>query len=291
VAVSFFCNIRLRFYVINILIISSLLSACTSPTRAPISSREQPPTTKVERHVVAPGETLYSIAWRYGLDYKGLAKANGIGAEFRIFPGQIIDLRDRGAILGLKNPLPSSSPIPVPQKPVTQSRPQMGSSSTPYKIPATALPQSNQPRSEKKSSTSPKNNLHLNANSEISWRWPARGRVVTNFYAKKGLKRGIDIEGKKGESVIAAASGEVVFAGSGLRGYGNLVIIKHNEKYLSAYAYNHRLRVKEGELVKAGQRIADIGSTGIGANGETKLHFQIRRSGKPIDPMKVLPRR
>jgi lipoprotein NlpD len=111
---------------------------------------------------------------------------------------------------------------------------------------------------------------------------------LSSFQGNNGLNKGIDLGGKLGEPVLAAASGQVVYSGSGLRGYGKLLIIKHNETFLSAYAHNDRLLVKEGDLVKVGQRIADMGSSGT---DRVKLHFEIRRDGTPVDPLKFLPRR
>jgi lipoprotein NlpD len=122
----------------------------------------------------------------------------------------------------------------------------------------------------------------------VEWRWPASGRVLVPFNGNNGLNKGIDIDGNLGQPVLAAAAGEVVYAGSGLRGYGKLLIIKHNQNYLSAYAHNQRLLVQEGDVVKMGQRVADMGSSGT---DRVKLHFEIRRDGTPVDPMRYLPRR
>jgi lipoprotein NlpD len=114
--------------------------------------------------------------------------------------------------------------------------------------------------------------------------------VITNFSSGKAANKGIDIRGKKGDSVLAAAAGKIVYAGSGLRGYGQLIIIKHNDTYLSAYAHNDRIRIREGQNVKAGQHIADIGSSGTRTES-VKLHFEIRRNGQPINPLTLLPKR
>jgi len=122
----------------------------------------------------------------------------------------------------------------------------------------------------------------------MSWSWPTKGPVIESFSLSGRINKGIDLAGKNGEPVFAAADGKVVYSGTGLVGYGNLIIIKHNETYLSAYAHNSRLLLKEGDKAKAGQKIAEIGSTG--ANRD-KLHFEIRRDGKPVNPMKYLPGR
>ena len=118
------------------------------------------------------------------------------------------------------------------------------------------------------------------------WAWPADGRVLSRY--SEGDAKGLDISGIRGEPVRAAASGRVVYQGSGLRGYGQLIIIKHNDEFLSAYAHNDRIYVKEGDAVKRGQKIADMGSSG---SDRVKLHFEIRRQGVPIDPLKYLPKR
>ena len=122
---------------------------------------------------------------------------------------------------------------------------------------------------------------------KIDWTWPASGKVIAGFSENANLK-GIDIAGKAGQPVLASAAGKVVYAGSGLRGYGKLVIIKHNQTYLSAYAHNSNLLVKEGQNVVRGQKIAEIGNTD---SSQAKLHFEIRRLGKPVDPLKFLPER
>jgi len=119
------------------------------------------------------------------------------------------------------------------------------------------------------------------------WVWPSEGKLIAKFSSKTPINKGIDIAGRLGESVHAAAAGSVVYAGSGLLGYGNLVIVKHNDEFLSAYAHNKRLLVKENQQVKAGQVIAEIGSSGT---DKVKLHFEIRRQGKPVDPLRYLPK-
>ena len=117
------------------------------------------------------------------------------------------------------------------------------------------------------------------------WQWPARGEVVTSFSRSGG--KGIDIAGSFGQAIVAASDGEVVYSGSGLIGYGQLIIVKHNKRYLSAYAHNNKILVKEGDTVKGGQRIAEMGRSG---SNRALLHFEIRRDGKPIDPVRYLPK-
>jgi lipoprotein NlpD len=123
------------------------------------------------------------------------------------------------------------------------------------------------------------------AEGPIRWQWPVEGRVLAEFSPERGSK-GIDIDGREGAEVRAAAPGRVVYAGDGLRGYGNLVIVKHNDTLLSAYAHARRLLVEEGARVEAGQAIAELGATGA---DRPKLHFEIRRNGQPVDPLRLLP--
>ena len=126
------------------------------------------------------------------------------------------------------------------------------------------------------------------SNKRLTWRWPTSGKILSTYSKSAAGRKGIDIAGKSGQSIIAAASGKVVYSGNGLPRYGNLLIIKHNDVYLSAYAHNKTLLVKEGQLVKAGQKIALLGRSGTQQN---QLHFEIRRNGKPVDPMRFLPKR
>ena len=275
--------------VINILITLFALSHCTIFSTESRFTRLPPPDQKRNIvHRVAPGETLYSIAWRYGLDYKKLAIVNNIGPEYRIFPGQNIILKDR--VAGIQRPSVKQKSVTKPPQSsvdnVVKTKPTTPVTKTTAKAPVKAIV-----RSENKPVEASKKRTNIVQNGPLIWKWPATGKVITNFWSKDGVGGGIDIEGKKGESVLAAAAGKIVFAGSGLRGYGKLIIIKHTETYLSAYAYNNQLRVKEGEYVVLGQHIADIGASGSGANNQPRLHFQIRKNGKSIDPMKLLPKR
>jgi lipoprotein NlpD len=123
-------------------------------------------------------------------------------------------------------------------------------------------------------------------NKPIDWQWPVRGKLITTFNSNKTGRKGIDIAGTEGTDIRAAASGKVVYSGNGLISYGNLVIIKHNRSYLSAYAHNRKLLVEEGDTIKAGQKIAELGKTGADSS---RLHFEIRKNGKPVNPLKFLP--
>lgn len=204
-------------------------------------------------YVVRKGDTLYSIAFRYGLDYKSLAQMNNIRPPYTIFVDQAIRLKGSAQ-------LPRKDSGPVASKSSSTSSPKLPS----------------------KTSKAPR----VASAPVASWRWPLKGDVIGRFSLTQPVNKGIDIAGGKGNAVTSAADGVVVYAGGNLRGYGQLVIVKHNDNFLSAYGNNEKLLVKEGAKVKAGKSIARVGKTA--ANVEM-LHFEIRRDGKPVDPMKYLP--
>lgn len=246
-----------------------MLLGCTS-LPAPTSSLAQPPSIRIAHHTVSKGETLYSIAWRYGRDFRELAALNGIKEPYSIYPGQRLKLEGRA-------PRPAARPAPKPATKTVARAPVRRPETVVEKQPVRS--KSLTPRPVKKPTTT-------RTAASIRWQWPARGKVISRFAAKDPLRKGVDIAGEKGDSVVAAADGTVIYAGSALRGYGKLLIVKHSEEFLSAYAHNHKLLVKEGSTVKAGQRIAELGSSGTSRN---KLHFEIRRNGQPVDPMAYLP--
>ena len=258
---------------INILITGTavifIITACGSnDPKVQVSDRRPPPGEKLTFHIVAKGETLYSIAWRYNLNYKLLAQLNGVDSSYHIFPGQKLSLD------------PKLSRKKAPNRPN-----QTAKTTSSAKTAAPLVPPS---RSEKESVVARKETQNFTLSSPSKWQWPAKGKLVATFSSNGGLNKGIDIRGNLGEPVYTAAAGSVVYSGSGLRGYGKLVIVKHSEKYLSAYAHNRRLIVKEGDKVKAGDKIAEMGSSG---SDTVKLHFEIRYNGKPIDPLSLLPRK
>lgn len=250
-------------YVLAIL----LLVSCSSQKAASVnqSSASRKNTDKV--HVVKSGETLFSIARMYRLDYKKLSKINDIYPPYTLYPSQKIRL-------SLAQTDKASSARIAPKKRAVD---------TSYDADGTVKNRSN--KKTVRSSVEPKKPYLI---SSFKWQWPSSGKIIAPFGGVTALNKGIDLGGKLGEPVLAAAAGQVVYAGSGLRGYGKLLIIKHNDIFLSAYAHNNELLVKEGEFVKVGQKIADMGSSGT---DRVKLHFEIRSEGNPVDPLKYLPPR
>lgn len=242
-----------------LLVLLLLLWACQAPPPAPVVDRPQPPSQKITHHLVTSNETLYSIAWRYELDYKRLAAANGIEPPYTLRPGQrlTLDLEDA-----------PKRPEPREQAPV--SRPQSEKTHQPEQPAEPRLappPQAPLPR------------------GEWQWQWPLTGRVAREYDADRVLK-GINIHASPGAAVTAAAPGVVVYAGSGLRGYGRLIILKHSKTHLSAYAQNRRLLVEENQSVDQGEAIAEVGGDPASRD---RLYFEIRENGKPVDPLKLLP--
>ena len=209
----------------------------------------------VTHHRVKPGETLYSIAFEYGRDHRDVARWNRIRRPYTIYPKQKLRI------------------IPISSDKQTSKN-------------ATKVVTRKSPPVRKYEPAS--NKTHYVSNAKLKWQWPTRGKVVSTFSIRDPGRRGIDIVGRKGQPVKAAAAGRVVYRGNGLRGYGNLIILKHNDTYFSAYAHTEDVVVKENEKVKLGQRIADMGNT---SSEKTKLHFEIRRNGKPVNPLKYLPKR
>lgn len=214
----------------------------------------------VTHHKVKAGETLYSIAFEYGRDPRDVARWNRIPRPYTIFPKQKLRI----------------IPIRSDKKKTTKKT-------------TTIQKQRNETRrtSSKRVVTKEPKTRYV-SNAKLKWSWPTKGKVVSTFSLRDPGRRGIDIVGRKGQAINAAASGKVVYKGNGLRGYGNLIIIKHNETYFSAYAHTENMVVKENEKVKLGQRIADMGNT---SSEKTKLHFEIRRNGKPVNPLRSLPKR
>ncbi|WP_347426582.1 peptidoglycan DD-metalloendopeptidase family protein [Pseudomonas sp.] len=270
-----------------------ILTACAGPSgTVPIDERgrggQRAQSVTTGAHTVQRGETLYQIAFRYGWDWKELASNNNLRAPYTIYPGQRISLARGGAaptrVATTPATTPTSRPAPVTSAPAVTSTPARSNTSTAQTAPATRAPTSSASTSSTPA-TAPV--IAPGPVSAAGWSWPARGTLLARFQSNGSLNKGIDIAGQLGEPVKAAADGAVVYAGRGLIGYGDMIIIKHDETFLSAYAHNSRLLVKEGDQVKVGQVIAEMGSSGT---DRVKLHFEIRRKGQPVDPLTYLPR-
>jgi lipoprotein NlpD len=264
---------------------------------------------------VIKGDTLYSIAFRNGMDYRSLASWNGISEPYTIWPGQVLRLSPPGgesarstALAAAPPPRSVPAPAPVPVAPAFEDVPAASQSvaapvtpSTPAAAgsrasasPAPATSSVTVPVAGSTATTPPEpaqtpvvSSGPARSAGGINWRWPADGSVFKRFQSGDAIP-GIEVAGKAGDPVRAAADGVVVYSGNGLVGYGELIIIKHNDSLLSAYGHNRKRLVKEGQKVSAGQQIAEMGSTGASRD---ELQFQIRKDGNPVDPLSYLPAR
>ncbi|MBE7373720.1 peptidoglycan DD-metalloendopeptidase family protein [Pseudomonas lopnurensis] len=266
-----------RSFLGALLIGSTLVGCASSPSGGvQVVDRNSRDRVTTGHYIVQRGDTLWSIAFRFGWDWRDLARVNGIQPPHVIYPGQRIRFSASTAPAVAATPRPAPPvPKPAPSTPTVVATPvprQPALSTTPS--PPVSKP-----------ATTPVTPVTRSASG---WAWPANGTIIGRFSSNGSLNKGIDIAGELGQPVLAASDGTVVYAGSGLRGYGELVIIKHSDTYVSAYGHNRRLLVREGQQVKAGQSIAEMGSTGT---DRVKLHFEIRRQGKPVDPLQYLPRR
>lgn len=261
----------IAIYICRGLVVSTILiTGCSTIVEAPVETpgnvpKARKPTVSQSRiqtekgyHIVDKGDTLYSIAWHYAKDYKDIAHWNAINPPYTIFPEQVIRLKPPVAA--------TTAAQPANKEKLRKTR----------KIAAKSAKETDSPAKKK---ISPKQ-------TKVVWYWPTEGKLLR--LNSPTSKKGVNISGKLDQTIKAAASGEVVYSGSGLLGYGKLIIIKHNETYLSAYAHNNRILVKEGMKVSRGQKIATMG---IGNNGKPLLHFEIRMNGKPVNPIQHLPER
>ncbi|TKB46197.1 LysM peptidoglycan-binding domain-containing protein [Thalassotalea mangrovi] len=236
-------------------------------------------TLSASSHKVQAGETLYSIAWRSGNDVNTLASINNLAPPYRIFPGQILSLTPVKKITK-PAPAPTNKGLTAKNNTVIKN---------PQKPPTKVVANQNSKEYVNKSDEKITSVKVPSISSKVdSWLWPTKGRVISGFSSAKQGNKGIDIAGVRGQEIKASADGLIVYSGNALRGYGNLIIIKHSDDYLSAYAHNDTLLVQEQQTVKAGQVIAKMGSTGT---DKTMLHFEIRFRGKSVNPTRYLPKR
>ncbi|MBR7888626.1 peptidoglycan DD-metalloendopeptidase family protein [Marinomonas sp. A79] len=239
---------------------------------------------------VKQGDTLFSIAFRYGLDYRELAQSNRIASPYVIYPNQKIRLK--GAAPSRSNTA-STPALIVKETPAVPANTSSAASPVPTRPKAPTAPVATTTKAPEKASIPVHTNekvpapIVLGDKMTSDWSWPVNGKVTRSFSNSGVSSKGIDIKGGEGELVKAAADGIVVYAGNGLIGYGNLVIVKHNDVYLSAYAYNDNILVKEKQMVRVGDSLAVIGGKG---KERPLLHFEVRRDGQPIDPLSVLPK-
>jgi lipoprotein NlpD len=222
---------------------------------------------------------LIRIGLETGQSSKDIARWNGLENPNKIEVGQVLRvIPPVGEAVAVAKPVTSGS---VTTTPIGSTG--IGSIATPAKTAAVpASPASAPASAPAKVATVPA--TPGNGDEELGWIWPGKGAVIAEFDENKN--KGVDLSGNAGDAVLAAADGKVVYAGAGLRGYGNLIILKHNNTYLTAYAHNQSLLVKEDQSVKKGQKIAEMGNSD---SDRVKLHFEVRRQGKPVDPLKYLP--
>ena len=229
---------------------------------------------------VRRGDTLHAIAFSFVLDWRDIARWNGISAPYTIYPDQELSLKEpkRGA-----DTKAARVPEPAKSKEVTTA---------PVKPPAPAVstpaPKSQTPSSAQTKPTQSTRPKPVATSDPSKWRWPTEGRILSNFRSNDPSRNGIEIAGKEGQPIVATAAGEVVYSGSGLLGYGELIIIKHSDRLLSAYAHNRKRLVAEGQAVSSGEKIAEMGRD---ERNREMLHFEIRLNGTPQDPLKYLPRK
>ena len=296
-----------------------VLAACASKSPAPVTGGSGQPTAVAaaprDTYTVKSGDTLYSIAREHNMDFRELISLNAIDSPNRITPGKVLKVRPQSApgsavastapvTAGVVSARPIGGESGVEQRPRAGSAP--GSSDAlkrepkagkePYSDQALALAlNQDQPaepivpsvKTEARPDTKTTEAAEpVLSGDDVPWIWPANGKIIGTF--SEGGNKGVDISGRMGEPVIAAGDGKVVYSGTGLRGYGKLVIIKHNNTYLSAYAHNQNILVKEGQSVTRSQKIAEMGNSDA---DQVKLHFEVRSQGKPLDPMKYLPAR
>ena len=289
-----------RVVVAGVCVVFGVLAGCSSTplNRAPVEDRshvspkpsvvtdartqvvKQPPgfenAGKAGYYTVKPGDTLMRIGLETGQSYRDIARWNELENPDRIEVGQVLRVVPPQADAGVvTKPVASASAT-------TTALPAAGAASAPAKAASAPTSASSAPAPVAAAAVTPA----ASGDDDVAWIWPGKGSVLAGFDEVKN--KGLDIGGAAGDPVLAAADGKVVYAGAGLRGYGNLIILKHNNTYLTAYAHNQTLLVKEDQTVKKGQKIAEMGSSDA---DRVKLHFEVRRQGKPVDPAKYLPAR
>lgn len=300
--------IAVKFFSVFIVLCCGLLGCSSSGFRAPVSdltlnssaradslvpSKSVSSAQKLKSYKVKAGDTLYAIAWKMDLDIATLAKYNNIKPPYTIYQGQVLSLTKSKQDKHLSAPTKTAN---AKNKPPLQKNEKKSS------IPCRSQnceKNMNKSVEQKKTKAYSASSTDSKAVQKVSkeqakstkisdWRWPAKGRLTKSFSASQAGMKGISISNQRGTPVYATASGQVVYAGSGLRGYGHLIIIKHNYDYLSAYAHNDTILVRENERIEGGQKIAIMGDSGTDS---VHLHFEIRYHGKSVDPLRYLEKR
>ncbi len=251
-------------------------------------STGQTPVINKSPYRVIPAETValsddsvYSIAWRFGLDYQKIAKWNGLAKPYKIRTGQRLRLSASGASQSASPPATTVTAVTA-----TATTSQAKPAASPSTLPATPTPSAKStPRQVATPKAATPTQPVATATAPSKWNWPAEGKLIGKF-SRSGGQNGIKIAGASGSAIRSTAAGEVVYTGEGLRGYGKLIIVKHSPSYLSAYAHNRDILVAEGDRIQSGQQIAQMGNSGA---ERTMLHFEIRKNGKPVDPLPFLP--
>ncbi|HLE94396.1 MAG TPA: peptidoglycan DD-metalloendopeptidase family protein [Sulfuricaulis sp.] len=252
-------------------VLTIYLTACSAMPLTPVSEKSvdvRHPESGY-REVLA-GDTLYSIAWESGRDYREVARWNDISPPYLIKPGQKLRLFPPPYMRRDRQTAQISQPQPSRQSATAPTR-QSGKDT--YTVEKLEPPAITRPRS--------------GSATKLTWSWPAEGKLLETF-TLNGSNKGIDISGTRGQPVLAANAGKVVYQGGGLRGYGQLIIMQHDADFLSAYAHCDKIYIKEGDVIQRGQKIADMGSSGA---DKVMLHFEIRYRGVPVDPQDYLPRK
>ncbi|RUO49798.1 peptidoglycan DD-metalloendopeptidase family protein [Pseudidiomarina donghaiensis] len=276
---------RVDFYLVFTLLMALVLSGCAQPSEpAPVTRLYkgksihdfERASLASPQYEVSQGDTLYSIAFRANVDVRDVAKWNQIPAPYIIVPGQKISLQ---------------APTPARTQSIA-SQPKKGYVDKQNKSKAVTVKQQAQPARAvtsvgKPAVLSSNSEPALPASKDIRWQWPTPAKVTREFSTAEAGNKGIDFAGSEGDPVFAAASGKVVYAGNALKGYGQLIILKHNDDYITAYAHNQKLLVKEQQWVNKGEEIATMGDTDA---ERVKLHFQVRFRGKSVNPRHYLPR-
>ena len=246
-----------KYFVCGFLVL--LLAGCASPP-VPIPVINKSPARNIPKaYEVKQGDSIYEIAWAFGVDFLDIAKFSNLKKPYKLKPGQIVYLQKREVkVIALDDDEPLR-PVIVKKLPAKKPASQLAASTE--VLPSVSF-----------------------ADSPTEWNWPAEGKLIGKYSLDQSNK-GIQIAGTEGSPIKATAAGEVVYAGQGLRGYGNLVILKHSPEFLSAYAHNQQILVQEGQTVQTNQQIATMGSSGAQS---TMLHFELRKNGQPVNPMSYL---